>query len=109
MPSNIFTAEWLPQQQILGNPLYLRLFPRYKKNNIILAMEPRVFITHGGALSIQEATAFQVPVIVFPIFGDQDYTAFRVARTGRGIVLEISTLTLDILESALHEILTKTA
>jgi glucuronosyltransferase len=72
----------------------------------ILALKPKVFITHGGLLSIQEAITFAIPMIVFPIFAEQDYNAARVDRTGRGINLEISTLTLPQLEGAIEEILT---
>jgi UDP:flavonoid glycosyltransferase YjiC (YdhE family) len=42
---------------------------------------------------------------VFPIFAEQDYNAARVERTGRGIKLEISTVTLQQLEGAIQEIL----
>jgi glucuronosyltransferase len=69
-------------------------------------MNAKAFITHGGLLSIQEAITFAVPMIVFPIFAEQDYNAARVERTGRGISLEISTLTLPQLEGAIQEVLT---
>lgn len=50
MPKNVFTAAWMPQQDILGHP------------------KCKGFITHGGLLSMQEAVVHGVPMIVFPIF-----------------------------------------
>lgn len=50
MPKNVFTAAWMPQQDVLG----------HKKC--------KGFITHGGLLSMQEAVVHGVPMIVFPIF-----------------------------------------
>ena len=64
------------------------------------------FITHGGLLSIQEATNFGVPLIVFPIFAEQDYNAEIIHRTGRGIRLEISRISKVELENAINKLLT---
>jgi N-glycosyltransferase len=55
---------------------------------------------------MQEAITFGVPMIAFPLFAEQDYNAFRLERTGRGIRLEISTLTQEQLDKALNDILT---
>lgn len=59
IPDNILTAEWLAQQDILAHP------------------KVRAFISHGGLLSTQEAVYHGVPMIVFPIFAEQDYNAQR--------------------------------
>lgn len=52
-PSNVIIRKWLPQQDILAHP------------NI------RLFIYQGGMQSSEEAMGNGVPVISFPIYGDQ--------------------------------------
>jgi len=49
-----------------------------------------------------------VPMIVLPVFTEQEYNAYRLQRTGRGIKLELHTLTEADLNGAIHEILTNT-
>ena len=51
---NVRISKWLPQQDILGH------------KNI------RVFITHGGLLSTQEAIYHGVSLLGLPLFADQD-------------------------------------
>ncbi|CAL8125213.1 unnamed protein product [Orchesella dallaii] len=88
MPKNVMTAKWMPQQDILGHP------------------KIRGFITHGGLLSMQEAVYHGVPMIVFPVFAEQDYNAERLHRTGRGIRLDFGNLTEPQLEGAINRLLT---
>ncbi|ODM95387.1 UDP-glucuronosyltransferase 2B18 [Orchesella cincta] len=88
MPDNVMTAKWMPQQSILGHP------------------KIRGFITHGGLLSMQEAVYHGVPMIVFPVFAEQDYNAERLHRTGRGIRLDFGSLTEPQLEDAINRLLT---
>lgn len=47
-----------------------------------------------------------VPLILIPLFGDQDFNADRTSEQGRGIVLEIMTMTQRKLEDAIMEITT---
>jgi len=47
-----------------------------------------------------------IPMIALPIFADQGYTALRIERTGRGINLDVNTLTEKILGDAITELLT---
>lgn len=44
----------------------------------------RLFITHGGLLSTQEATYYSVPVIGMPIFADQYNNVARFVNEGWG-------------------------
>ncbi|OXA57065.1 UDP-glucuronosyltransferase 1-8 [Folsomia candida] len=64
------------------------------------------FISHGGLLGNQEAVYHGVPLILIPLFGDQDFNADRTSEQGRGIVLEIMTMTQRKLEDAIMEITT---
>jgi glucuronosyltransferase len=60
---------------------------------------------HGGLLGIQEAIYHGVPLILLPIFAEQDYNAARVHNRGHGIKLEITTLTTGVLTTAIRELL----
>lgn len=62
-------------------------------------------MTHGGLMSIQEAITHGVPLITFPIFAEQDYNSYRIERTGRGVKLELASLTLGQLQTAITQIL----
>ena len=65
----------------------------------------RLFITHAGLLSTQEAIYHGVPVVAVPIFGDQDTNAVRITEAGIGIMLEILGATEEIIEKAVREAL----
>ncbi|KAJ6643627.1 UDP-glucosyltransferase 2 [Pseudolycoriella hygida] len=86
--NNVFISKWMPQQDILAHP------------------KIRAFITHAGLVGLQEAIYNSVPLISFPIFGDQDYNAERIHRKEYGIRLEITTVTQVQLEDAINKILT---
>lgn len=55
-------------------------------------------------MGLTEAVYNAVPVIVFPIFAEQDFNAFRYERVERGIKLELSTVTASKLKDAFDEI-----
>ncbi|CAG7697976.1 unnamed protein product [Allacma fusca] len=88
LPKNVFTASWVPQQTILAHP------------NV------RGFITHGGLLGIQEAMFAGVPMIVVPVFGEQDYNAHKLHNLRRGIKIELRNLRQEGLDNAISSILT---
>lgn len=73
---------------------------------LILSAHPnvRVFITHGGLLSTQEAIYHGLPLIGIPIFGDQDLNMQKVASLGIGIKLDFNKLTREDLLNALKTI-----
>uniref|UniRef100_A0A8D8APN0 UDP-glucuronosyltransferase n=1 Tax=Culex pipiens TaxID=7175 RepID=A0A8D8APN0_CULPI len=53
IPENVFIRAWMPQNDLLGHP------------NI------KLFMTHSGLLSTQEAIWNGVPILGFPLFADQ--------------------------------------
>ncbi|XP_062550934.1 UDP-glucosyltransferase 2-like [Armigeres subalbatus] len=53
VPDNVYIRAWMPQNDLLAHP------------NI------KLFITHSGLLSTQEAIWNGVPIIGFPLFADQ--------------------------------------
>jgi UDP:flavonoid glycosyltransferase YjiC (YdhE family) len=48
----------------------------------------RLFITHGGLQSIQEAIHRGVPLVGIPIYADQYYNLARIVSFGIGIRLD---------------------
>ncbi|KAG8238387.1 UDP-glycosyltransferase, partial [Ladona fulva] len=73
LPSNLLIRKWLPQEDILGHPKLL------------------LFITHGGALSTQEAIHHGIPMVGMPFFADQHTNVRRMVELK--VSREVSILT----------------
>ncbi|XP_047112256.1 UDP-glycosyltransferase UGT5-like [Schistocerca piceifrons] len=69
-PSNVMTAKWLPQQDVLGE-------------------------CAGGLQSWNEAAYFSVPVIGIPFLGDQVYNVEKMVGLGVGRRLDLKDVTKD--------------
>jgi glucuronosyltransferase len=87
LPANVRLSKWLPQQDILGHP------------------KAKVFMTHGGLLSTQEAAYHGVPLLGIPIFADQDMNMKQAEHGGYAFTLEILTITEETLENLLRKLL----
>jgi len=87
LPKNVKLSKWLPQQDILGHRACA------------------LFISHGGQFSSMEAAYHGVPMLVFPVFGDQPSNGMRVAGEGWGDVLHWEDLTEDSLMAKMMELL----
>jgi len=86
-PVNCRFEKWIPQQEVLAHP------------NL------RVFATHGGLLSTQEAVYYGAAIIGMPVFGDQFSNTNLAEALGFGIRVSIFDLTTDKLDAALHEVI----
>ena len=86
-PSNIKLSKWLPQESILAHP------------NL------KLFVTHGGQSSCQEALCHKKPTVVVPIFGDQPSNAIEAERRGYGINIPFPELTTEKLSNGINRIL----
>ncbi|XP_068217267.1 UDP-glycosyltransferase UGT5-like isoform X3 [Palaemon carinicauda] len=84
---NVMINNWLPQQDILSHP------------NV------KVFITHGGGLSLQEALYHSTPVLVLPLFGDQPANGARAVTNKWGLSLNYADLSVDLIMRSLKEIM----
>lgn len=89
IPKNLKFAEWVPQREILRHP------------NL------KCFLTRGGISSIHAAAYYAVPLIVLPLFSDQDMNAYRVHNQQLGIRVEIRGITNTTLASAVEKILSE--
>ncbi|XP_078038087.1 UDP-glucosyltransferase 2-like [Augochlora pura] len=86
-PDKVYIDSWLPQQSILAHP------------NI------KLFIYQGGVQSSEEAIHFSVPLLAFPILGDQDNQVLRLEALGVAKYMDIVTITREQLENAIREVI----
>uniref|UniRef100_A0A915PJP0 Glucuronosyltransferase n=1 Tax=Setaria digitata TaxID=48799 RepID=A0A915PJP0_9BILA len=70
LPINVYTANWLPQQDLLGHP------------------KARAHITHGGLNSVIESIWHGVPVIGYPLTASGYDNLLRLTTRNVGILLE---------------------
>ncbi|KAI0213329.1 UDP-glucuronosyltransferase 2A1, partial [Lamellibrachia satsuma] len=84
---NVYLLPWLPQNDLLGHP------------NTVL------FITHCGINGQYESLYHGVPMLGFPLFGDQPHNAFRMVDRGYGTEMNILAFTSDELVNNIHKVL----
>ncbi len=76
-PDNVKLVKWLPQQDILGESIEAiqNQVHRNGSDNVVFALlghnNTKLFITHGGLMSTEEAIYHGVPIVVMPGFRDQ--------------------------------------
>ncbi|KAH8278401.1 hypothetical protein KR018_002697, partial [Drosophila ironensis] len=88
--SSIYSMSKTPQRAILEHP------------NV------RLFITHGGLLSVMESVYSGVPMLGLPLFFDQFGHLHRVEQAGMAKVLDPNSLTTDLLTSTILELMQNT-
>ncbi|XP_053698775.1 UDP-glycosyltransferase UGT5-like [Sabethes cyaneus] len=86
-PPNLLILKWVPQAFILSNK------------------RTKLFISHGGLLSLQEATWHGVPVVALPMFVDQFSNAEKLVRAGVGTALPLVELDETKLSNAIAKVL----
>ena len=87
LPDNVMTSQWLPQNDILAHP------------------SVKLFITHCGNNGQYEAVYHGVPMIGFPVLGDQYYNAIRIDYKGYGLSMDLHDFTAEQLLDNIHKIL----
>jgi len=89
-PENVLVSPWLPQTSLLAHE------------------KVRLFVTHGGAGSLQETICHATPVVAVPIMGDQFVNAKVAVEKNFGILVRWHQLTEESLDTAIQEILSNT-
>ncbi|XP_046341338.2 UDP-glucuronosyltransferase 1-2-like [Haliotis rufescens] len=84
---NVILTDWMPQSDLFAHP------------------NTKLFITHCGASSQNEAFLKGVPMIGFPIFGDQPYNSVKLVYHGFGVNMDLRTFTVDDLVSNINEVI----
>ncbi|XP_068614412.1 UDP-glucuronosyltransferase-like [Brachionichthys hirsutus] len=86
-PKNVKLMKWLPQKDLLAHP------------------KAKVFITHGGNHGIYESICNAVPMLMFPLFGDQTHNTQRMVSRGVAEKLSIYDVTTERLLASLNKII----
>ncbi|CAB3371478.1 Hypothetical predicted protein [Cloeon dipterum] len=86
-PKNVKTGAWLPQQSILAHP------------NL------KLFITHGGLLSTQEASYHGIPLVGIPMMGDQLLNVLRSENMGYALQLSYTNISKESILSTVKRVL----
>ena len=83
--------------------------PRFRSSGVLPVLlahsNTRLFITHAGLLSTQEAIYHGVPTVSVPIIADQDANAVRGVELGIGVMVEIIGATEEAIAGAIKEVL----
>lgn len=87
LPEDILTLNWIPQNDILAHP------------------KTKLFITHCGNNGQYESLYHAVPMIGFPLHGDQPYNARRMTHKGFGLAMNIHQFTAEELVANIEKIL----
>ncbi|XP_022175638.1 UDP-glucuronosyltransferase 2B37-like [Myzus persicae] len=74
-PKNVMTLKWIPQRDIL------------------LHRNVKLFISHGGISGLYEAVDAGVPVLGFPLFGDQCRNIDNLVKAGMAKSMELYSVT----------------
>ncbi|XP_001848192.2 UDP-glucosyltransferase 2 [Culex quinquefasciatus] len=88
VPKNVYIRKWMPQNDLLAHP------------NL------KLFITHSGLLSTQEAIWHGVPIIGFPVFADQHKNINYCVQMGVAKKLSISKIKSNDLVTAVQQLMT---
>ncbi|XP_027847820.2 UDP-glucosyltransferase 2-like isoform X1 [Aphis gossypii] len=76
-PKNVMTIKWLPQRDVL------------------LHKNIKLFVSHGGISGLYEAVDAGVPVLGFPLFGDQHRNIDNLVESGMAVSMELFSITKD--------------
>ncbi|KAF2887189.1 hypothetical protein ILUMI_18984, partial [Ignelater luminosus] len=87
MPSNVRTEKWVSQTDVLAHP------------------NMKIFLTHGGLLSIIEAVHRGVPMVGIPCFAEQDLNVKNGVDHGYSKMVKLNDLTEENLYEAIIEVL----
>ena len=88
LPDNVLQRKWIPVNDLLGHP------------------QTKLFITHCGMSSTEEAIHHGVPVIALPLLGDQFRNADRLCgKLQMGRILDLKNLNQNSLQAAITDIL----
>jgi len=87
IPDNVIISHWVPQNDILAHP------------------KVKLFITHCGNNGQYKAVYHAVPMIGFPISGDQMYNSKRLDHKGYSLLMDLHGFTADQLFENIYKIL----
>ncbi|XP_028623361.1 LOW QUALITY PROTEIN: UDP-glucuronosyltransferase 3A2-like [Grammomys surdaster] len=84
---NVKTMDWLPQTDLLAHPSI------------------RLFVTHGGMNSVNEAIQNGVPMVGIPFFADQPENMVRVEAKKIGVSIQMQKLKAETFALTMKEVI----
>lgn len=104
--SNIKVVKWVPQKAVLGTLKY-KNSPAclFQTQDITAHKNIKLFITHGGLLSYQEAVYYKVPLVGLPFYGDQFVNVNRMVELQIGKRLDFYSLNEEVADSVIREVI----
>ncbi|XP_028623449.1 UDP-glucuronosyltransferase 3A2-like [Grammomys surdaster] len=84
---NVKIMDWLPQTDLLAHPSI------------------RLFVTHGGLNSLNEAIQHGVPIVGIPFFADQPENMVRVEAKKIGVSIQIQKLKAETFALTMKEVI----
>ena len=85
LPSNVILQTWVPQQDLLAHP------------------HLKVFVTHGGLLSLQETLYHSTPIVGIPLGNDQKPNMMRAEIRGYAVMLDWPSLNTENFVAAINK------
>ena len=89
LASNIKVMEWLPQNDLLAHK------------------DIKAFVSHVGHNSLYESAYHGVPVVAFPLFGDQHSNAIKMEHFGLGLAVDYQTTNAEQLHEKIELVVNK--
>jgi len=89
LATNIKVQEWLPQNDLLAHK------------------DIKAFVSHVGHNSLYESAYHGVPLLAFPLFGDQQSNAKKVEHVGIGLAVDYKSFNAQQLVETIEHVISE--
>ncbi|KAL9957654.1 hypothetical protein ACROYT_G034577 [Oculina patagonica] len=89
LATNIKIIEWLPQNDLLAHK------------------DIKAFVSHVGHNSLYESAYYGVPLVAFPLYGDQQSNAKKAEHVGFGLTVDYKTSDADQLLETMQRVISE--
>jgi len=89
LATNIKVQEWLPQNDLLAHK------------------DIKAFVSHVGHNSLYESAYHGVPLLAFPLFGDQQSNAKKVEHVGIGLAVDYKSFNAQQLVETIERVISE--
>ncbi|XP_013097632.2 UDP-glucosyltransferase 2 [Stomoxys calcitrans] len=101
-----YTVLWkFENPKLPGKPSNLHINPWFPQSDILAEEKVKLFISHAGLLSTFEAVHYGKPMLVLPIFFDQNLNANNAKEKGFALRLDMATLTEQQFKNSILELM----
>jgi len=95
---------WKWEKEMADLPTNVKVFPWVPQKDVLADENVKVFITHGGAGSLQETICHETPIVGIPLQGDQINNMVEASSKNLGVVLSWRELTVETLVAAVNKV-----